>query len=236
MKIELKKKPKNPIIIEGFPGFGLVGTISTEFLIDHLQTELIGKIKSEKLPAMVAIHEGKAVQPMGIFYDKKNNLVILHVITNAKGMEWEASETILELAKQLQAKEIISIEGIHAAGALEDQKTFFYSNTAANKKKLESTGIDPLKEGIVMGTTGPLILEASKLPVTCMFAETASELPDSKAAANVIQILDKYLGLKVDYKPLLKQAEKVEGKIKDLLTKSQQVSKEKEKQELSYVG
>ncbi|MBW2989975.1 PAC2 family protein, partial [Candidatus Woesearchaeota archaeon] len=42
MQIKLWKKPKNPIIIEGFPGFGLVGTIASEFLIDHLKTELIG--------------------------------------------------------------------------------------------------------------------------------------------------------------------------------------------------
>jgi len=31
MKIILDKKPKNPIIIEGFPGFGLVSTIACEF-------------------------------------------------------------------------------------------------------------------------------------------------------------------------------------------------------------
>ena len=71
MKVVLKKKPKNPIIIDGFPGFGLVGTIATEFLLDHLKTEKIGKIWISELPAMVAIHEGKVVEPIGIFYSKK---------------------------------------------------------------------------------------------------------------------------------------------------------------------
>ena len=36
MKIELSTKPKSPTIIGGFPGFGLVGMIATEYLINHL--------------------------------------------------------------------------------------------------------------------------------------------------------------------------------------------------------
>ena len=58
MKIELSKKPKNCTLIEGFPGFGLVGTIATEYLLEHLQTEKIGKIFLRKhrlwLPYMKA--------------------------------------------------------------------------------------------------------------------------------------------------------------------------------------
>ena len=66
MKIKLIKKPKNPIIMEGFPGFGLVGTIACEFLIDHLNTELIGKVLLEDEPAIVAIHKGKIIEPLSI--------------------------------------------------------------------------------------------------------------------------------------------------------------------------
>ena len=44
MELILKKTPKNATIIEGFPGFGLVGTITTEFLLNNLETEEIEKI------------------------------------------------------------------------------------------------------------------------------------------------------------------------------------------------
>ncbi|MBW2965235.1 PAC2 family protein [Candidatus Woesearchaeota archaeon] len=47
MKVVLKEKPKNPIIIDGFPGFGLVGTISTEYLINELGAKPIGSIHAE---------------------------------------------------------------------------------------------------------------------------------------------------------------------------------------------
>jgi uncharacterized protein len=237
MKIILQKKPKNPTIIEGFPGFGLVGTIASEFLLDHLKTEKIGKIRMSELPAMVAVHEGEVVEPIGIFYNKKYNIVIVHGVTGITGLEWKITEAIVNMAKDLKAKEIISLEGIGSAVPAEEAHVFFYSSNKKRAKLFEQAGCKVLKEGIIMGTTGILLLKAEKsLPVSSIFAETHSELPDSKAAAKVIEILDKYLGLKIDYKPLLKQAEKFESKLKELLGKSQKITEAQKKKRLSYVG
>jgi len=116
------------------------------------------------------------------------------------------------------------------------QGCFFYSNNEKNKNKFKKIKVEPLKEGIIIGVTGAILLRAEKIPVSCIFAETHSSLPDSKAAAKVIEVLDKYLGLKVDYKPLLVQAEKFEGKLKSLLTESQKAQQISEKKQLSYVG
>jgi len=238
MEIRLKKKPKNPTIIEGFPGFGLIGTISCEFLIEHLKTEQIGKIVFNEMPAMVAIHESKVVEPLGVFYNKKYNIVVLHAITASQGFEWDIAETIAKLADDLNAKEIISLEGVGSgeAAPLTTSKVFYYTGNAEKKKKFDNIGLGPLKEGIIVGVTGALLLRSEKVPVSCVFAETQSNLPDSKAAAKVIEALDKYLGLKVDYKPLLEQAEKFEGKLKSLLTQSQKAQEISEKKKMSYVG
>lgn len=238
MEIRLKKKPKNPIIIEGFPGFGLVGTIASEFLIEHLKTEQIGKIIFNEMPAMVAIHENKVVEPLGIFYDKEYNIVILHAITASSGFEWEIAETIAKLAEELDAKEIISLEGVGSGEEeeLTTSKVFYYADKPEKKKKFEGIGLESLKEGIIVGVTGAILLRSEKVPVSCVFAETQSNLPDSKAAAKIIETLDKYLGLKVDYKPLLQQAEKFEDKLKGLLSQSQKVQEISEKKRMSYVG
>jgi uncharacterized protein len=237
MKIILKKKPKNPTIIQGFPGFGLVGTIATEFLLDHLKTEKIGKIWIEELPAMVAIHEGHVVEPIGIFYSKKYNIVIIHAISVVAGVEWKLTDAIADIAKQLNAKEIISLEGIGSTVPSEDTKAFHFSSDKKKSETLKAAGSESLQEGIIMGTTGLIMLKSQKgIPVSCIFAETHSELPDSKAAARVIEVLDKYIGLKVDYKPLIKQAEKFEEKLKELMIKGAQMTKQQEKKRMSYVG
>ena len=233
MEIELKKKPKDVTIVEGFPGFGLVGTITTEFLIDHLDAERIGSIWLNEMEPMVAIHEKSVVDPIGLFYSKKYNLVIVHAITEVKKIEWKLAHALSLLSKKLGAKEIISIEGVGLIGGKSRAGIYYYSTN--NKKKFDSVGIPALEEGIIMGLTAALLLKI-KTPLSCIFAETKSKLPDSRAAANVVEALDKYLGLKVNYEPLLKQAEEVELKIKSLLKNSKDTTTLKEKKDMSYLG
>lgn len=235
MEIQLTKKPMNVKIIEGFPGFGLVGTIATEYLMNHLETEKIGKISNDESPAMVAIHDSKVVEPLGIFYNKKYNLVILHAITAVAGLEWKLADQLNKLAKMLKAKEIISIEGVGSKESAADSRVFYYSSSALGKKKLDKIGTQPLKEGIILGVTGSLLLRA-EAPLTCIFAETFSELPDSSAAARSLGTLDKYLGLEVNIKPLMKQAEEFEQKLKGLLSRSQEAQSMADKKKMSYVG
>ena len=236
VKITLTKHPKNPIIIESTPGFGLVGTIAAEFLIDHLDTEMIGEIWFEKMPAITAIHEESVVQPLGLFYNKKYNVIIVHAITGTQGIEWKLGNAILEVAKKLKAKEIICLEGVGNPSLTTTTEAFFYSSNPVKKKILQKIGINPLKEGIIMGVTSALLLKHDEIPLSCIFAEASSNMPDSKAAAKIIETLDKYLGLKVDYKPLLQQAAKFEEKLKGILSKSEEAQKLQEKKKLSYVG
>jgi len=236
MEIKLFKKPKSVTIIEGFPGVGLIGTISTEFLLDHLKCEMIGKIWLDDIPPMIAIHEGKVVEPLGIFYNKKYNIVVIHGIAAISGHEWKIANAIVQVAKDLQAKEIISLEGVGSNMPSEDSRIFYYCSTDTAKKKFEKIGSKLLEEGIIMGVTGAMMIRSEKIPTTAIFAETQSNLPDSKAAAKVIEALDAYLGLKVNYKPLLEQAEKFEEKLKTLMDKSEDALKSKDQKSLSYVG
>ena len=236
MEVKLWKKPKNCTIVEGFPGFGLVGTIASEFLIEHLKTEQIGKILFNDMPAMVAIHENKIVEPLGIFHNQKHNIVILHAITTPTHYEWEMADIIGKLASDLNAEEIISLEGVGSGEESEGSKVFYYSNNDKNAKLFEKAGIESLKEGIIIGVTGAILLRIEKTPVSCLFAETHTNLPDSKASAKIIEALDKYLGMDIDYKPLLEQAEKFEEKLKTILQKSQEAQEISDKKKLSYFG
>ena len=235
VEIQLNKKVKNVTIIEGFPGFGLVGTIATEFLIDHLQTEHVGRILLDELPAVVAVHDGKVVEPIGLFYNKKHNLLILHAITLVNGVEWKVADAVLKVAEQLDAKEIISLEGVGNQNVLEG-KSYFLSKDPKKEVQLKKLGVEPLKEGIVMGVTGAIFIKSDTIPASAFFAETHTDLPDSKAAAQLLQVLDKFLGLNLDYKPLMQQAEKFEQKLKDLLLKSKETQDMQDKKKLSYVG
>ncbi len=230
----LVKKPKNPIIIEGFPGFGLVGTIATGFLSDHLKCEQIGTYYFEEAPATLAVHGCKLVEPIAVYYNKKYNIVIVHSILSPHQLEWKAAELINDLCEQLQAKELITLEGVGSAEQGES-RAFYFTKSEKTAKALEKIGINCLGEGIIVGVTSALLLK-SKMPITAIFAETHSQLPDSKAAAKIVETLDKYLSLDVDYRPLLKQAEQFEQKLRGMLDQAEKSRELKEKKSLSYVG
>ena len=234
MKIELKEKPKKgAIIIEGFSGFGLVSTIATEYLIDHLGARLIGKIESEKVQPIVAIHKGQIIEPLGIFYDSKNNIVIIRAISNINGLEWELTQSIVALAEEIKAKEIISTEGISSDNKPPEPEAFYFTKDDNRRKIFERMNVREMSEGIIMGVTASLL---TKMPeTTFIFSEANSSMPDSRAAAKIIEIIDSYLGLKVDYKPLLKKAEIFEKQIKEVLFRSKNVTNIKEKRE-TYFG
>ncbi|MBS3155966.1 proteasome assembly chaperone family protein [Candidatus Woesearchaeota archaeon] len=230
MELLLDKKPQGVTIIEGFPGFGFVGTISVEFLIEHLNAEKIGRIKSDDIIPVAAVHNSEIVEPLSIYYSKKKNLVFVHAISNIQGLEWKIAKVVAELCKKLKAKRIISLEGI-ASTSLGEPRAFYYTNKKA-KDKIEA---EDLKEGIVMGVTGALLLR-SDFPISCIFAETHSSLPDSRAAAKIIEVLDSYLNLNVDFKPLLRKAEEFEDKLKELAERTKDATDQKTKKELDYFG
>ena len=125
MKLVLTKKPKNVTIIEGFPGFGLIGTIAIEFLMDHLETEKIGIIEMDEVPAMIAIHQNKVIEPVSLHYNKEYNLVLVHAINIGKNTGWKLSEVVEQLAQELSAKEIVSLEGVGSPNP--GNKIFYYS-------------------------------------------------------------------------------------------------------------
>src|SRR3989339_1367155 len=235
MKLILKKKPQKVTIIEGFPGFGLIGTIATEFLMEHLETEKIGLIEIDEIPAMIAIHQNKVIEPISIHYNQKYNLVLIHAINIGKELGWKIADVINELAETLKAKEIIYLEGVGSPNNPEESKTFFYTTVDGGRINKLKKAANPLMEGIIVGVTGALLAKETKIPIVALFAEAHSNLPDSKAASEIIKVLDSYSGLKIDYKPLLKQAELFEKKLKGILEKGQQAEEIHEKKKLSYV-
>ena len=231
MKFILNKKPKRPVIIQGFPSIGLVSIITTKFLIDHLDVEEIGHIESEHIVPLTAIHKSKVVNPITIYYNKKYNLVIVQSLTEIAGSEWELAATMLDLAAAMDAKEIVVVEGM-PSHAQNEINLYYFSNAGKMKNK-------QMSEGIIMGTTAALLLKAKDFPVTCIFAEAHSQLPDSEAAAKVVKALDDYLKLNLDFKPLLEAAKQFENNLKQFIEKRKEIidnSSKSEKRELDYFG
>ena len=76
-----KVKMKNPILIEGLPGIGLVGKIAADHLIDELGAKQVAQLVSPHFPHQVIMHKNGVMRMIkNRFYHvsgKKNDLLIL---------------------------------------------------------------------------------------------------------------------------------------------------------------
>lgn len=239
LDLHLKLTPKNPTIIEGFPGLGFAATITTEYLMDHLKMHPIGKMWSPRFAPMALVHNKRVVQPVELFHNDKYNIIVTEAVSGVGGLEWELAEAIISLYKKTNAKEIISVEGISAPVERKNPQVYFFTNQPDKKVILEKMGLKEIGEGVIFGVSGAIMVKLPKdVRLISLFVETHSDLPDSKAAAKLIQVLDQYLNLKVDYKPLLKRAEGFEEKLKELIgqAKDTAVLKRDKEQEQTYIG
>src|SRR3989344_241904 len=180
-------------------------------------------------------HQSKVIEPISIHYNKLHNLVLVHAINIGKDLGWKLAEIVTELAELRQGREIVSLEGVGSPDG-DDSRVFYYSTSnGVIAKKLQGIA-NPLNEGIIVGVTGALLAKQVRTPLVALFAEAKVGLPDSKAAAHIIQALDAYVGLGIDVKPLLKQAVLFEKKLRGIVQKGQRAEQIREDKHLSYVG
>ncbi|MFW5852954.1 MAG: proteasome assembly chaperone family protein [Nanoarchaeota archaeon] len=233
--MELKEYPQRPIMIIGFPGFGLIGTISTEFLLEHLDFRKIGSIKLENDPCSIAIHKGHLIDPIGIYYNERYNIVLIHGMITPQGLEYRIAREIQSVAKALNPYEVYVLEGVASAKDSKTAKIYYHTTNPKKEEKLKEAKIKRLDEGIIIGVASGILQEIT-YDTICLFAQATSELPDSKASAKIIEALDKLLNLEVDPKPLLEQAKVFEKKLKGIMQQTSSTKKAVDQKMMNYVG
>lgn len=226
-----KVKLKNPVLIEGFPGMGLVGTIAASYLVEKLNMDFVGYITSDKFPPIAAVHDYKPLYPARIYADKKHNLiVILSEFIVPIPSVLELSEAIVQFSKKSKVSQIISLGAIAQKG--EEGKVFCISTRKEVVRKLvNKKDVELVKEGATTGVTGVLLARGAveKFDVVSLLSQSHEEYMDPLASAAVLKTLKKYLNLKFDTKELENEAQEVETKMKELISKAKEAHAHYEK-------
>jgi len=237
VKETLKIQPKNPILIEGLPGMGMVGKIATRYLIKQLGAQRFAELYSPHFPYYVLVNKKGSVRLLRAeFYFWKNpagqnDLLFLIGDSQAQTIEgqYEVTSTILDFAQKLGAKTVITIGGYRKEPEENPQVMAVSTNPELLKKALEAKAIASPSGNPIVGTAG-LLLGLGKfrrIDALCLLGETRGYLSDPKAAKSVLEVLRKILGFEVDWSGLNTQIEKS----KELIAKIQEIEERRE----SYV-
>lgn len=202
-------------IIDGFPSVGLVSTITANYLIDVLELEQIGIMDSKFFPTVSIVRNGVPLYPVRI-YAGKGVCIFISEFQPAPKLIRPIAETILAFAKAKGASTIISPEGLVLDSEGEENEevaVYALGSTQETRDLLAKNGIEQFGNGIITGVSGVLLNLGKKEGINAIsiLAEANPNYPDARAAAKVIEAIDKLLpGVKIDVKPLYTEAENIE--------------------------
>jgi len=224
-----KHNLKDAVLIDGFPGVGLVGTIVANFLINTLKLEQIGVIDSYKFPAISVIKDGEPHNPMRLYSgeqicnDGTCNQVAVCVseFTPPAEITKHLVNSLMDWAENNGCTKIISAEGFSTGPKADGEKNDVYgvASSSGARTWIKDAKVKPFTYGTVGGITGSLLNEGKvrKLNVLGLLAEVTEDAPDAMAAANVIKAIDELLlAIELDPEPLLKEAQNLEKEVKNV--------------------
>ena len=223
----------NSMLVVAFPTVGLISSIAGHFIIDSLKLQSIGTITSSQFMPVTVIHKSIPSPPVRIYAGKKkcgpsgtcNTIaIIISEFMPSPEIIKPLVDKIFAWAEKKGCKIILSLEGTHAIGdKMKKSKVFGIATTPEMKKTLKNFKISQTQEGMITGVTGVLLYQGmlDKRNVLCLLAETQANYPDSRAAAALLEKLDKMLpAIKIDPKPLYEAAKQIEDKILQSIEKS----------------
>ncbi len=224
-----KTKLRSPILVEGFPGLGMVGRIATRYLIKQLGAKKLADLYSPHFPYYVLVNKKGSVRLLrGEFYFWKNesgenDLLFLTGDYQAQTIEgqYEVASRILDFAEQSGVRMIITIGG-YRKETEEDPKVVAVSgdpellNRALNAAAIASPAGNP-----IVGTAGLLLGLAKfrEIDALCLLGETRGYLRDPNSAKSILHVLQRILNIKVDLEGLeeeIKKSDEVVEKMREI--------------------
>ncbi len=207
---------RNPILITSFPGIGLVGTIASAHFITELKLERIGVIESRLLPPVASLLDGVVLPPIRIYQSEELGFILIHSdVPIIPEVTYEMSKKIVKWAIEINARRIYSLAGV---ATFEDKKRVFGAATQRELLDEIKEHVEIFKTGTISGIAGSILNEcvAKKFPGIVLLGETIGFNPDPRAAANVIEAMNKIMGWNVNVEKLLKEAEVIEAQMQKL--------------------
>ena len=239
-----------PVLIEGLPGFGHVGKLVAEHLIDELHATRIIDIYSTYFPPQAIVLDNCAVRlARNEIYacrseDGKNDLLILVGDNQSATNEghYFLCDVFLDIAERFNVSRIYTLGG-YATGQLEDTGTVIGAvNNPDMVEELTGYGVDFQESepwGGIIGVSGLLLAMGIErnIDAACLMGITSGYIIDPMSAQAVLRVLSQALGIEVDMQALEEHAaemEKVVAKLEEM--QQMQMGMTKSDDDLRYIG
>lgn len=225
------------MVVVGFPSVGFISSIAANYIVRTMKLERIATVISRDFPPYTLLQDGVPSYPVRIYAGKRackgvngepceQIVVILAEFMPKPELIWSLANLILEWCKHKSVGSIITLEGINIGE--QEAVTMGVGSTIASREVLAKYDIKEMKEGMVSGISGMMLAEGERMgqDVICLLGPAKADIPDARGAANLLDIISRMLPeLKLDFTPLLKEAETIEQAMKAAMDSMKQPKK-----------
>ena len=224
IKVFKEHKLKGGILIQCFPGQGLVGRIAGMQLVDYFNVKESAKIFSSYFPHLVIFNGeyGKLIHAELYAIESTPPLLILTGESQPQegpGGMFQVLNSVLDLAEEWGIETVIAIGGFRPAQYKGTPDTTAFAYTEKDIQTLKDKGIELFTEGRVSGAVGVLTALAAERGLASfglMGKVKPTENPpmafgvDPQAAKNVLKVIVKMINLDIDLSKMDKMIEEIE--------------------------
>jgi uncharacterized protein len=240
--IQNKIKLDSPILIAGFPGPGLVGSISTSYIINRLHMEQIACVESEFIVPGVIYAEGKLRHPFRLYSNEEGNVCVLvcEAPIMIQGMH-SVLDTVTKWALNNKVKQVMVLDGIAAEGIpnlkrtpiimssdgeVADAASLIQDIEEPNDKEAQA-GFDSERNiypttAYIGGLAGGLLSSclSNGLASKALFISSTRGIPDPEGAAILLESIDQITdnkSLEIDTQHLRKQGVALRARMEKII-------------------
>jgi uncharacterized protein len=240
----------DPVLVEGLPGVGHVGSLAAEHLLEELEGEstLVRRIYSQDFPPKVSIQDGVSeltcAEIHAISVPDGRDLLVLTGDHQAQSNEghYVLTTAFLDVAEEFGASELYALGGVPTGELIDEYAVVGAVSDESLIEPLEEVGVEFREDepaGGIVGVSGLLLGlgERRGFEAACLMGETSGYLVDPKSARAVLEVLEELLGFEVDYETLDERADEMEeviGKIQEM--EQQQQMDVPTDDDLRYIG
>jgi len=236
--VELESVDPIKSMVIGLPDVGLVGLITVNHVIRSLSVSEIGYVESSSFPPVIVVHKGEPKAPIRFFYKDGIAFLTSEIPIPSTAISMLANG-LIEWVKSKEVSLILSISGVAVPNRLQIEKPEVYgvASTPSARRILTDSKVQLLEEGFMVGPRSQILKVSmrQKIDNLVIMAQSHYQYPDPGAAASAVNALNKVLGLNVEVKKLLEQAEEIRLKMRETMqrtTKQMERMQKDQEQEL----
>lgn len=207
-------------IVDGFPSAGLISVITANYLIGTLELDQICAFDSPDFPPNSMVYATKPNFPVRMYADEDSKIVVfISEFAPPPGLIRPMANKLISWAKENECSRILSPEGIpiqeYGGNNTNKKDCLIYAVGSNNRARddLDEFEIKQLETGIISGISAILLNEGrrSDFDVIGLLPEVNPTIPDVRAAAKVIELINKFVPrVCLDPEPLYKEAARIE--------------------------